>query len=120
MAEVVPFNRNGDNGGDGGGPTMTDLTARVEHLEHEVSDIKVTLARMEGRFDAFDAKLDGMNSRFDSVNSRFDSMGSRFDSMVTWKAAFAGLAAMLVGLAGIAWWVVQQILSPLLQAVGSA
>jgi len=85
---------------------MSQLEARVEHLERDVSDIKVLLARMEGRFDAIDAKFDALNARFDAV--------------VTWKAAFVGLAVLLTGLAGIAWWVAQQILTPLLQAVGGS
>lgn len=42
---------------------MNDLTPRVEHLERDVSDIKVMLARMEGRFDAIDAKLDGFATK---------------------------------------------------------
>ena len=87
----------GDNGGNDGGSSMSRLESRVEKLESDVSEIKVTLARIEG-------KLDGVNSRFDSV--------------VTWKSAFAGLAVLLAGLASIAWWVTQQILTPLLKAVG--
>lgn len=71
---------------------MSNLDARVEHLERDVTDIKVTLARMEGKL----------------------------DNCVTWKAAFVGLAVLLTGLAGIAWWVVQQILTPLLQAAGTS
>lgn len=80
-----------DNGGSDGEPPMSSLESRVERLENDVTDIKLTLARMEGKL----------------------------DNCVTWKAAFAGLVVLLTGLAGIAWWVVQQILSPLLQAVGS-
>lgn len=79
-------------GSDGGEPPMSNLESRVEHLERDVGDIKVTLARIE-------AKL---------------------DNCVTWKAAFAGLAVLLAGLAGIAWWVVQQVLTPLLQAAGAS
>ncbi|MFG6159659.1 hypothetical protein ACGTNG_12705 [Halomonas sp. 1390] len=71
---------------------MSNLESRVEHLERDVSEIKVTLARIEGKL----------------------------DNCVTWKAAFGGLAVLLAGLAGIAWWVVQQILTPLLQAAGAA
>jgi len=84
---------------------MTDLPARVEHLERDISDIKVTLARIE-------AKLDGVSLRFDSV--------------VSWKAAFAGLAVMTLGLLGVigtvigaAWWMAQQYLAPILQAAGA-
>lgn len=91
---------------------MNDLTARVEHVEREVGDIKVTLARMEGRFDAIDAK--------------FEALDQRFDGMVTWKAAFAGLAVLSIGLLGVigtvigaAWWMAQQYLAPLLQAAGA-
>lgn len=71
---------------------MSDLTARVAHLERDVSDIKVMLARIEGKL----------------------------DNCVTWKSAFLGLIVLLTGLAGIAWWVVQQILTPMLQAAGAS
>lgn len=53
----------GDNGGNGGEPPMSQLEARVEHLERDVGDIKVILARMEGRFDAIDAKLDSFATK---------------------------------------------------------
>lgn len=94
MADKVSYLPYSDpsTGGPGDEPPMSDVARRVEHLERDVSDIKVTLARIE-------AKL---------------------DNCVTWKAAFAGLAVLLMGLGGIAWWVVQQILTPLLQAVGSS
>lgn len=92
---------------------MSNIEARVEHLERDANEIKVTLARMGGCFDAIDAK-------FSAVNTKLDSLNNRFDSVVTWKAAFVGLAVLLTGLAGIAWWVVQQILTPLLQATGAS
>lgn len=61
-----------------------------ETLARDVSDIKITLARMEGKL----------------------------DNCVTWKSAFAGLLVLLTGLAGIAWWFTQQLLEPLIKAIG--
>ena len=61
-----------------------------ETLARDVSDIKITLARMEGKL----------------------------DNCVTWKSAFAGLLVLLTGLAGIAWWFAQQLLEPLIKAIG--
>lgn len=94
MADRVSYlpYASGSSDGSGGEPPMSNLESRVEHLERDVSEIKVTLARIEGKL----------------------------DNCVTWKAAFGGLAVLLAGLAGIAWWVVQQILTPLLQAAGAA
>lgn len=78
---------------------MSNTEARVEHLERDVGDIKVALARMEGKL----------------------------DNCVTWKAAFAGLAVLTLGLLGVigtvigaAWWMAQQYLAPLLQAAGAS
>ena len=79
-------------GGYDGEPPMSELTRRVENLEKDVGDVKITLARIE----------------------------SKLDNCVTWKAAFAGLVVLLTGLGGIAWWAVQQILTPILQAAGSS
>lgn len=117
------------HGGDGSGgePPMSDLTARVEHLERDVGDIKLTLARMEGRLEAmdskFDARLEAMDSKLGAMDSKLDSklgaIDSKLDNFITWKSAFAGLAVLLAGLAGIAWWMVQQILTPILQASGA-
>lgn len=61
-----------------------------ETLARDASDIKITLARMEGKL----------------------------DNCVTWKSAFAGLLALLTGLAGIAWRFAQQLLEPLIKAIG--
>lgn len=78
---------------------MAELTNRVEQLERDVSDIKVTLARIEGKL----------------------------DNCVTWKNAFAGLSVLTLGMLavigtviGAAWWMAQQYLSPLLQAAGAS
>ncbi|MCO7245262.1 hypothetical protein [Halomonas sp. Mc5H-6] len=99
--------RGGDNGGnDGGEPPMSNLEHRVGKLESDAGDIKVTLARMEGKFDTMDAKL---------------------NNFVTWKSAFAGLTVITLGLLaaigttiGAAWWMAQQYLAPLLQAAGAS
>lgn len=40
-------------GSDGGEPPMSQLEARVEHLERDVGDIKQTLARIEAKLDTF-------------------------------------------------------------------
>lgn len=48
----------GNNGGDGGGPTMNELTPRVENLERDVGDIKTTLARIETKIDNFATKTE--------------------------------------------------------------
>lgn len=88
-----PYTGDRNIGGTGGGePPMSDLADRVKHLERDVSDIKTILARMEGKL----------------------------DNCVTWKSAFAGLTVLLLGLAGISWWVVKELLTPLLQAAGSS
>lgn len=50
--------RDGDNGGNGGEPPMNDLTARVEHLERDVTDIKVTLAGISTKLDGFATKTE--------------------------------------------------------------
>lgn len=50
--------RSGDNGGNGGEPPMNDLTARVEHLERDVTDIKVTLAGISTKLDGFATKTE--------------------------------------------------------------
>ena len=50
--------RSGDNGGDGGEPPMNDLTPRVEHLERDVSDIKVTMASISTKLDGFATKTE--------------------------------------------------------------
>ncbi|WP_110599777.1 hypothetical protein [Salinicola lusitanus] len=85
---------------------MSDIERRVGNLESDVSEIKVTLARIESRFDVIDAKL---------------------DTFVTWKSAFIGLTVITLGLLGVigtvvgaAWWMVQQYLAPILQATGNA
>lgn len=96
----------GDNGGNDGGSSMSRLESRVERLENDVNDIKIALVRMEGKFDAMDAKL---------------------DNFVTWKSAFGGLTVITLGLLavigttiGAAWWMAQQYLAPLLQAAGAS
>ncbi|MCT8506171.1 hypothetical protein [Chromohalobacter moromii] len=92
-----------------GGTSMDDLYARVSQLEQDVTEVKVSLARIEGRFDSLDSKISNLDTRFDNV--------------VTWKSAFAGLSVLTLGLLGVigtvigvAWWMVQQYLGPLLQA----
>ncbi|WP_136247962.1 hypothetical protein [Halomonas borealis] len=42
---------------------MSGLESRVEHLERDVSDIKSTLARMEGQFEAMNTKLDNFATK---------------------------------------------------------
>jgi hypothetical protein len=61
MGDLVPF---GPSKG-GSGPEDPMLERRVDRLEDDVreikndlSDIKQILARLEGRFDALDAKID--------------------------------------------------------------
>lgn len=50
--------RSGDNGGNGGEPPMSNLESRVEHLEHDVSDIKVTMASISTKLDGFATKTE--------------------------------------------------------------
>lgn len=64
MAEITPI-RLAVPGSSSGGPEDPMLERRVELLEQDVremkndlSDIKQILARLEGRFDALDAKID--------------------------------------------------------------
>jgi hypothetical protein len=47
---------------DGGGEPP-DMDQRITNLERDVSDIKVLLARIEGRFDTADAKFDSFATK---------------------------------------------------------
>lgn len=88
--------RNG-GGSDDGEPPMSDLTTRVEHLERDAGDIKLTLARMEGRFDSIDAKFEALNHRFDAINTKLDTFATKAEvyqtlNAQTWK---------IIGLMGV-------------------
>lgn len=109
---AFPFNNpnagkpGGTNGGDGGGdnvlaPRVARLESHVEHILRDttdikqklervadgVNDLKVSMASLAGRQDAFDIKLDSMDKKLElkldamdkSFESKLDAMGNHFE-----------------------------------------
>jgi hypothetical protein len=71
---------------------LARLTSDVQHVQKDVTDIKVELRRVGDRLDAmnerFDGKLDAMNGRidgkFDAVNGRIEGLRQEMHSMKVW------------------------------------
>ena len=74
---------------------MSNLEARVEHLERDVNDIKVTLARIEGRFDTTDEKFNAINTKLDTFATKADLAETKV-SMIQWGVATVIAAGALV------------------------
>lgn len=95
----------GHSGGDGGNgdvlePRVAKLESHVEHIQRDttdikqklervaddVSDLKVSMAALAGRQDAFDIKLDTMEKKFDlrldaldkKIDAKFDGLDKKF------------------------------------------
>lgn len=56
---------------------VTDIKQKLERVADDVSDLKVSMAALAGRQDAFDIKLDAMDKRSES---KLDAMGNHFES----------------------------------------
>ena len=90
------FPGKGSGNGSGGEPPMNDqLTQRVQHLERDVGEIKVTLARLEGRFDTIDAKFDAINTKLDTFATKADMAETKV-SMIQWGVGTVIAAGALV------------------------
>lgn len=71
---------------------LARLTSDVQHVQKDVTDVKVDLRRVGDRLDAmnerFDGKLDAMNGRIDgkldAVNGRIDGLRAEIYSMKVW------------------------------------
>ena len=61
------------------------LEATVEHIQSDVSDIKVDLRRLEGkmdgRFDTVDKKFEAVDKKFDAVDKKFEVMIDRLTAL---------------------------------------
>lgn len=94
----------GHSGGDGGNgdvlePRVAKLESHVEHIQRDttdikqklervaddVSDLKVSMAALAGRQDAFDIKLDAMDKKFDGkfdvIDKKFEAIDKKFDAL---------------------------------------
>ncbi|MCX4103670.1 hypothetical protein OR620_07735 [Aeromonas hydrophila] len=93
---VAGKDNGGASGGDGGGgnvlePRVAKLESHVEHIQRDttdikqklervaddVSDLKVSMAALAGRQDAFDIKLDTMDKKSES---KLDALGNHLES----------------------------------------
>jgi hypothetical protein len=71
---------------------LARLRSDVQHVQKDVTDVKVDLRRVGDRLDAmnerFDGKLDAMNGRIDgkldAVNGRIDGLRAEIYSMKVW------------------------------------
>jgi len=57
---------------------VTDIKRKLDTVGDDVVEIKLTLAKMNGRQDNFDTKLDAMDEKFEA---KFDAMDKRLDAM---------------------------------------
>ncbi|MGY3878220.1 hypothetical protein ACW5WK_12395 [Aeromonas enteropelogenes] len=55
----------------------TDIKQKLERVADDVSSLKVSMATLAGRQDAFDIKLDTMDKKFDL---RLDALDKKFDA----------------------------------------
>ncbi|MFB2712040.1 hypothetical protein ACE1BU_14355 [Aeromonas veronii] len=66
----------------------TDIKQKLERVADDVSDLKVSMAALAGRQDAFDIKLDTMDKKFevklDALDKKFDlrldALDKKFDA----------------------------------------
>ncbi|MHB0774279.1 hypothetical protein [Halomonas sp. WWR20] len=77
---------------------MQYLEPRILKLESDMSDIKVSLAKIEGRLEKIDDKLN--------------------NCLTKGQLAVYALLCVL-GILGAGWWIVQQYLSPILTSLNT-
>lgn len=75
-------------GGGGGGSDMNDLTPRVESLERDMNDIKVTLARMEAKLDTF-ATGESLHKEIGGLRSESGGLRSEMHSLLRQQTAWS-------------------------------
>ena len=79
---------------------ISRLEGAYEQVNERLGEIRGELSRMNGRFDAVDARFDAMN---ESMNSRFDAMNEstsrRFDAQN--RMMLAGIGLFLAAVVGL-------------------
>jgi chromosome segregation ATPase len=81
------------------------LTSDVQHIQTDVSDVKVALRRFDDKLDALNARIDGVRTdlteKFEGlrgdVNAKIDSLRSEISSMKVWALSlYFALAGSLL------------------------
>jgi hypothetical protein len=60
---------------------LARLTSDVQHVQKDVTDIKVDVRRVDDRLDAMNERFDG---KLDAVNGRIDGLRAEIYSMKVW------------------------------------
>lgn len=94
----TPYRQPPGGGDDGGEPPMSNIESRVERLEGDVSDIKITLARMEAKLDNF-ATGESLQKEIGGLRKEGGDLRSEMHSLLRQQTAWS--VGTIIAAAGV-------------------